>query len=1171
MDTQSTQTIKLPILQPENGNAPTVTKTVDDKETVIPPISVKEKAQRKAELKARSTLLMALPNEHLLKFNSYKDAKTLMQAIENRFGGNVITKKTQKNILKQQYENFVESRTERNKPEIETLSLDDLFNNLKAYKSEVKGTSSSTTNSHNVGFLSSSNTNRAVNTAHGVNTASTQGAANSSTTVENLSDAVIYSFFASQPRIPQLDNKDLQQSNPDDLEEMNLRWNIAMLTMRARRFLKNTGRKLDMDNKERIRFDKFHKVGVFQLPQERTLCKGYLSVRRYMAMNAERPKQNEVQPILLLWLILQQFNFICPHSEKSVEARCLVFKKNESVYEEDIKLLKREIYLRDLNITEIKRKLELAIKEKDEVQLTVQKFENSSKNLSKLLDRQIMDKCKTGLGYNADVCVDRASNDFVDVNESVSKSVVEKPTLETNELETSRKENEALSIEDWVSDSDEENVPKVKTVEMFNKPTNLKDKGVIDSGCTRHMTGNRSYLTDEGRNYRGFACLGVIPKGMENLLENGIKPALSFMRPFGCPVTILNTIDHLGSGPNWLFDIDALTNSMNYKPVVTGNQSNGNASTKACNDAGKARIEKISGKDYILLPMWPADLLFSQDSKSSPDAGFKPSGEEEKKDAKDPGNESGNPTEGKDSEVPSTEEPRINQEKDDNINSTNNINTASDGNITNNVNAVSLTVNTAGSEVNVVDPKTSIELPNDPNMPELEDIVYSDDEEDVGVEADINNIDTFMHVSPITTTRIHKDHPIEQIIGDLNSAPQTRRMTKNVTEHAMFSSVQQRTNHKDFQNSLFACFLSQEAPTKVWTLMDLPNGKRAIGTKWVYRNKKYERGIVIKNKARLVAQGYTQEEGIDYDEVFAPVARIEAIRLFLAYASFKDFVVYQMDVKIAFLYGKIEEEVYVCQPPGFEDLDFLNRVYKVEKALYGLHQAPKAWYETLSTYLLDNRFQRGKIDKTLFIRRVKSDILLVQVYVDDIIFGSTKKSLCTEFEKMMHKKFQMSSMGELTFFLGLQVKQKEDGIFISQDKYVTEILNKFGFTDVKTASTPMETQKPLLKDADGEDVNEHLYRSMIGSLMYLTSLRPDIMFAYPKDLPFDLVENADSDYAGASLDRKSTIGDFNICLQVLECLTSEVLIKGRLIVLMCSGLYTNDDWNGMQKLLRMEI
>ncbi|GKE04358.1 putative ribonuclease H-like domain-containing protein, partial [Tanacetum coccineum] len=317
---------------------------------------------------------------------------------------------------------------------------------------------------------------------------------------------------------------------------------------------------------------------------------------------------------------------------------------------------------------------------------------------------------------------------------------------------------------------------------------------------------------------------------------------------------------------------------------------------------------------------------------------------------------------------------------------------------------------------------------------------------------------------------------------------------------------------------------------KVWTLVDLPYGKRAIGTKWVYRNKKDKRGIVIRNKVRLVAQGYTQEEGIDYDEFFAPVARIEATRLFLAYASFKDFVVYQMDVKSAFLYGKIEEEVYVCQPLGFEDPEFPNRVYK-----------------------------RGQIDKSLFIKRVKGDILLVQVSVDDIIFGSTRNEMCTEFEKIMHKKFQMSSMGELIFFLGLQVIQKDDGIFISQDKYVDDILKKFGFSTVKTSSTPMETSKPLLKDAEAEDVDVHLYRSMIGSLMYLTSLRPNIMFFvcacarfqvtpkvshlhavkrifrylkgqpklclwYPKDSPFDLEAYTDSDYAGASLDRKSTTG-----------------------------------------------
>ncbi|GJT78846.1 putative ribonuclease H-like domain-containing protein [Tanacetum coccineum] len=264
-----------------------------------------------------------------------------------------------------------------------------------------------------------------------------------------------------------------------------------------------------------------------------------------------------------------------------------------------------------------------------------------------------------------------------------------------------------------------------------------------------------------------------------------------------------------------------------------------------------------------------------------------------------------------------------------------------------------------------------------------------------------------------------------------------------------------------------------------------------------------------------------------------------------------------MDVKSAFLYGTIEEEVYVCQPPGFEDPQFPNKVYKVEKALYGLHQAPRAWYETLSTYLIKNGFRRGTIDKTLFIKKDKGDILLVQVYVDDIIFGSTKKSLCDEFEGLMHKRFQMSSMGELTFFLGLQVQQKKDGIFISQDKYVADILKKFDFATIKTASTLMESNKALIKDEEANSVDVHLYRSMIGSLMYLTASRPDIMFAvcacarfqftpkmshfhavkrifrylkgqpklgiwYPRDSPFDLEAFSDSDYVGASLDRKST-------------------------------------------------
>ncbi|GJV83840.1 uncharacterized mitochondrial protein-like protein [Tanacetum coccineum] len=1222
---------------------------------------------------------------------------------------------------------------------------------------------------------------------------------------------------------------------------MDLRWQMAMLIMRARRFLKNTRRKFYVNGTETIGFDKSkvecyncHKRGHFArecraprnqenrnrentrrvVPVETTTSNALVScdgsgydwsdqaeegptnfaLMAYSSTSSNSEvstdsncsssclenvkilkEQNEQ---LLKDLRTSKLNVIAYKTGlESVEARLLVYKKNESVYEEDIKVLKREIHLREVAITELRRKLELAQKQKDEIQLTVENFENSSKSLSKLIDCQIVDKCKTGLGYNVvpppytgNFMPPKPDMSFSGLEEFVNEPIVCEPTVKKPVVETSvakasadkpkvvRKNFGPPLIEDWISDSEDEAESKptienktvkpsfakiefVKSKEqvkslrkttvkqgrvslttarpvntaqprttvnsarpmtnVFNKahstirrPINNKtatknsnfnqkvntarpkavlnvvkgnqvnavkasacwvwrpkqketldyvskhnsasmifkrfdyidaqgisksEKGVIDSGCSRHMTGNMSYLTDFEEIDGGYVAFGGNPKGgkitgrgtiktgnldfenvyfvreikfnlfsvsqmcdkknsvlfndtecivlslnfkltdeshvllkvprknnmysvdLKNIVpkggltclfakatsdesklwhrrlghiyfktmnklvkgnlvrglpskrfennqtcvacqkgkqhrassktpqQNGVaerknrtlieaartmlansklpttfwakaintacyvqnrvlvtkpqnktpyelflgrKLALSFMRPFGCPVIILNTIDHsgkfngkvdegffigysinskafkvfnsrtrivkenlhvqfsentpniVGSGPNCLFDIDALTKSISYKPVVAGNQSNGNACTKAYDDAGKARMEKVPGKNYILLPLWTANPPFSQSLKIT----------------EEPSKEGGDP---------SKEGERYDQENDTDVNSTNSVYT------------ISSPVNIVGSS-----------------------FVNLDDDE-------------------MLVHRLHEPYVV--------------------------------------------------------AFMHLPE--------------------------------------------------FEAIRIFLAYASFKDFVVYQMDVKSAFLYSKIEEEVYGYQPPGFEDPDFPDRVYKIEKALYRLHQAPRAWG--------------------------KDDILLVQVYVDDIIFGSTKKSLCTEFEKMMHKKFQMSSIGELTFFLGLQVKQKQDGIFISQDKYVTEILKKFSFTDVKTASTPMETHKPLLKDENGEDIDKHMYRSMIGSLMYLTSSRPDIMFVvcacaryqvnpkvshlyamkrifrylkgqpklglwYPKDSPFDLVAYTNSDYARESLDRKSTTGG-------------------------------KDIWNGMEKLLRMKL
>ncbi|GJX24012.1 putative ribonuclease H-like domain-containing protein [Tanacetum coccineum] len=624
----------------------------------------------------------------------------------------------------------------------------------------------------------------------------------------------------------------------------------------------------------------------------------------------------------------------------------------------------------------------------------------------------------------------------------------------------------------------------------------------------------------------------------------GHKPILSYIRPFGCHVTILNTLSPLGKfdgksdegflvgysvnskafrvynlvtkrvevnlhvnfleekpnvqgiGHRWMFDLDYLTDSMNYIPVSLQNQAN---------PAGSKEVIDIDVQTEE-----DADLMVVSSTSLSEKIATKKT-HSPRQPSSTPISKSADDIMTFRKELDALALKHLGPVPTTVPTSTNPVNTGSS-----NLNTAFEEVNTGNTEA--ISPSADHEEEvfsdaDDDEMPEIR--IYDKSSED---EVDVTT-------NP--TLRIHNAHPQSQILGDPNTPVQTRSSLKKITEaHALVSYIQahQRSNHKDQQHCLFACFLSQFEPRKVsealedgswveamqeellqfklqqvWVLVDLPNGAKVIGTKWVYRNKKDERGVVVRNKARLVAQGHRQEEGIDYDEVFAPVARIEAIRLFLAFASFMGFIVYQMDVKSAFLYGTIDEEVYVSQPPGFVDPDHPTKVYKVVKALYGLHQAPRA---------------------------------------------------C---------RFQMSSMGELTFFLGLQVKQNKDGIFISQDKYVADMLKKFDLVNVKAAITPMETKLPLTKDEEAFDVDVHLYRSMIGSLMYLTASRPDIMYAvcvcsrfqvspktshlnavkrifkylkgkpnlglwYPRDSPLDLEAFSDSDYGGSNLDRKSTTG-----------------------------------------------
>ncbi|GJW44021.1 putative ribonuclease H-like domain-containing protein [Tanacetum coccineum] len=1309
----------------ENGNSwVSVPQTTQENGTsvikMLVPVTAEEKTNKKNDVKARILLLMALPNEHQLTFSQYNDAKTMFAAIETRFG------------------------VWMNKAKIETMSIDDLYNNFKIVEQSVKKSVGASSGAQNLAFM----------------TALSTSSTNDVNTAKPAYEVLLNPMVLNSPTAG-----NVEQIHEDDMEIMDLKWQLSLLSMRAKRAPRN---------------------------KEATTYKRGLA---------------------------------------TVEEQLITYRNNEVLFSEEVAVLKREVACKDYEINMLKSEFEKVKQEKEGIEFKIEKFDNASKSLNKLLESQITDKSKKGLGYNvvppphpliynrpkkldlsysgldefkdpefksygskdskkeSNIVCDKKSDDskensddslvkeqvsedtssFVESSLNVEKETVfldkkiefvkpknhEKPVKKSvRYAEMYRSQSPRGNQRNWNGQKSNQlgsdfvmynkacficgsfdHVQahcKYHQRERMGKPQQ-DDIGFINSGCSRHMTGNIAYLSDfkefdggyvtfgggahGGRisgkgtlktdsldfedlpdesqillkiprkdNMYSFDMKNIVPKEsltclvakatldesmlwhrrlghinfkntnklvkdnldetceilknfikeIENLVDKkvkivrsdngtkfknkvmddflpekkknrvlvvkphnktpyelfrGLKPALNFMRPFGCHVTILNTLDHLGkfdgksdegffvgyslsskafrvyntrtrrveenlhigflenkpmiegNGPKWLFDIDSLTQSMNYVPVVAGTITNESAGTQGELNAGTSTQKEEISQDCIVMPIWKDASYFDSPSKDVGNGEPKSAADDQKQVEDGPDNENDEKDKSEDDSSPKE------------------VNTAGQ-----HVNTASPEVNTGRFKLNTVDPSVNTASSYDPDSPkdmfkmgashtlEATHVEFFSDEDEP--EVDLGNILNSYTVPTTPNTRIHKDHPIKNVIGDVKSSVQTRRMTKPTSEQGFLSAVYKEKSHDTLNTCLYACFLSQIEPTsiakalsdsswveamqeellqfklqQVWILVDLPIGKRAIGTKWVFKNKKDERGIVIRNKARLVAQGHRQEEGIDYEEVFAPVARIEAIRLFLAYASFM----------------------------GFKDPDNPDKVYKVVKALYGLHQAPRAWYETLANYLLGNRFKRGKIDQTLFIKKQKGDILLVQVYVDDIIFGSTNKELCTAFEKLMKDKFQMSSMGELTFFLGLQVTQKEDGIFISQDKYVAEILKKFNYTDVKSASTLVDLEKPLVKDGDANDVDVHLYRSMIGSLMYLTASRPDIMFAvcacarfqvtpktshllavkrifrylkgkptlglwYSRDSPFELVAYTDSDYAGATQDRKSTTG-----------------------------------------------
>ncbi|GKC84262.1 putative ribonuclease H-like domain-containing protein, partial [Tanacetum coccineum] len=820
--------------------------------------------------------MMGIPNEHQLKFNSIKDAKLLLEAIEKRFGGNAATKKTQRNLLKQQYENFTAPSSEtlnqtfdrlqklvshleilgetlsqedvnqkllrrlsqewnthvvvwRNKPELETMSMDDLYNNLKVYEPKVKGTSHSSTSTQNMAFVSSNNS----------------GSTNA--------------FFSSQPSSPQLGNEDLQQLYPDGLEEMDLRWQMAMLTMRARRFLKKPGRKVTINGNETIGFDKE-------------------SSKRSVLVETTTPKS------LISCDGLGGYDWSDHAEEGPTNYARMAYSSSSS----------EDIQVGEITIRELRKKLEIVQKEKDGIQFNVDKFENASKSLNKIIESQIVNNCKKSLGYNVvpppligNFMPPKPDLSFTGLEE-FNEPVVIKHVVENNEAKASeakpkavRKNNGAPIIKDWVSDSEEENVSQTKTEKKTAKQwwlkgeteaeaetnTEAKDvnvisaqtstnggdavaidvvstktktkgedhdnkaagtdttktkKNLLETTTNEDWTGANSILKEDNNLVReaiwctvaieimGELCLedhdnkaaGTdTTKTKKNLLETTMNGdwtgADSILKEDNNLVREAissddSTILHIAVGIGNNEFVKNLFSYISAEDVVATRKDGSTALHIAAIACQKGKQHKASCKskteNSISLPLHLLHmdlfgptfvkglikkmycLVVTNDYSRFTWVFFLASKDE----TSDILNES------------------IDQKKDDNVNSTNNVNAAST------------------NKVNVVGEKTSIELPDDPNMPALEDISIFDlsrDNEDVGAEADMNNLDTTIQVSPIPTTRIHKDHPFNQVIGDLQSATQTRNMSKNLEEHGFVSTIQQRTNHKDLQNCLFAYFL----------------------------------------------------------------------------------------------------------------------------------------------------------------------------------------------------------------------------------------------------------------------------------------------------------------------------------------------------------------------------
>nr|GEV22807.1 hypothetical protein [Tanacetum cinerariifolium] len=847
-----------------NGDSATPTRVVDGVVQAVAPTNAEQKLAKNNELKARGTLLMALPNKHQLKFNIYKDAKSLMEAIEKRFGGNKETKKVHKTLLKQQYENFTGTSSEsldqihdrlqnlisqlKILVDFEDQTLDDLFKNLKIYEAEVKSSSSTSHNTQNIAFVSSNN-------------------------IDSTNELV-----SAVPSVSAANNEDLKQIDADDLEEMDLKWQMAMLTMGAMRrgnFTRECRSPRDTRNKDTQR--RTFPVETFTSNALVSQCDG-----------VEDESEGEPMPTQKEPSFVQTSEHV-KTPRTSVKPDCDYYEK---------KMVQKLVWNHAMRI--------------NHQHSTRMTHPHTNRHVvptavltrSRLVPLNAASPVTTAFPHPTMTSPQPVKHGVNKAHSPIKRPINHRPTPKHRNFHKT--------------------VTTVKLCEMkrikreFTVSRTPQQNGVVERKNWTLIEAAKTMLADsllhipfwaEAVNTACYVQNRVLVTKPHNTtpyeLLLGRTPSIGFMRPFGF-VTILNTLDPLGKFDGKVDEGFLVGYSVNSKAFRGTN------------------LILVQVSKEILMQVF--DVAFDvkeneSEVHDSPSSSDKTKKHDEKTNRK---------AKGKCLVDLSTGVRNSSDEFEDfSSNSTNRVNAASapvtavGPNLTNSTNSF----NAASPSDNAVSPTFEI-----------------DNEEDIGVEADFSNLETSITVSPIPTTRVHKDHHVTQIIYDLTSAPQTRSMAR-------------------------------------------------------------------------------MKEGIDYEEVFAPVARIKAIRLFLAYASFMGFM-----------------------------------------------------------------------------------------------------ELCKAFEKLMKDKFQMSSIGELTFFLGLQVKQKDDGIFISQNKYVAKILRKFGLTDGKSASTPIDTEKPLLKDHDGENVDVHIYRSMIGSLMYLTSSRIDIMFAICACARFQVTPKVSHLHVVKRIFRKSTIG-----------------------------------------------